>query len=191
MKNAEIEMNTTPRSLSGGDIIFEPMILKDFPHFHKETVFAKANKCLMDCLNAIEEKNINNVTSEEYGDGIIAYVSSRISDSEKITFDNIQIHKRCISGYRKTNQYNSVLIQIAYELKITSNKNDKLLQQMKAEIEYTYLFQNTENNNVISTVCPNCGGPIETANQSKCAYCGVGVIGVIEKTWVFSNIKDL
>ena len=54
LSQAEREANDTPRSVSGGDALYLPQILRDFPEFNRELAVSQIETCLRDVFSGIE-----------------------------------------------------------------------------------------------------------------------------------------
>ena len=78
LSQAEREANDTPRSVSGGDPLYLPQILRDFPEFNRELAVSQIETCLRDVFSGIETGQA--VKKPLYGPAVLSFVRDRIDD---------------------------------------------------------------------------------------------------------------
>ena len=62
MKQRELEMETTPKSVSSATNLYMPSIMRDFPEFHYDEMKSRAENVLTSYLQSISKQNGNKRT---------------------------------------------------------------------------------------------------------------------------------
>ncbi len=178
-KKADIQSQLEPKSVSGGDRIFLPLILKDYPDFDVEKAKATVATTIGDIFEDKDRKNIpSNILS----------VADNINNHYKGGVTKIKFHTTAISNYVKTSQSATVTFQTAFQFFY----KDRTYQE-RYETEYT-LFYNAElskdkEDNVVTMRCDYCGAPLADAKTEVCEYCGNSVDLMQNKLWVINNLN--
>jgi rRNA maturation endonuclease Nob1 len=188
LKYSQQEENNQPLSVGGGDPIYLPMILKDFPDFHPATMSEKVKRFMFEYYECLEKKDINILHSDSITNTVKETVRSQILDLEDkktVRYDNIKVHAVAISAYSKTIELATVRYQAALEY---VNEAKKKIQ-VKYSVDMTYTFKDTDSE-LFSLNCQNCGAPLDTAH-TKCMYCGTEIVRNIDKVWRISDFRKL
>ncbi len=170
VREAEVQYDTTPKSISGGDRIYLPKILRDYPDFDVEKAKAEVEKTISLIFHDIERLEGNALISAQK---LITHYSGNITA--------LKIHNTAISNYIKSKESATIKFQTAFEIK----ENDKLNQE-RYETEYALFFKS--NDEVVSFSCENCGAPLSSLNNKTCAYCGNSIAFMQERVWVVNSI---
>lgn len=168
IKQTEQRVQTTPKSISGGDSMFIDKIMGDFPEFNLENTKTVISEAIA-YIYSHNQKDIKKKYPELFLEDI--------NSSHKFG----KIHKIAISGYEKSYNDACIKFQVAYEVTVSG-----ALKQLRAEVEYS--FKANEN---ISLKCPHCGAPVSKMGIKKCEFCGHGIVYDIDNTWQITKIKNL
>ncbi len=185
-KQADLSSQLSPRSISGGDSIFLPLIEKDFPEFNLE--FAKSEI----------ENNIHNIF--ENVNGSRAKIPNRISAFALLVVEkyqnkelcNVKIHRTAISNYVESQGTATIVFQTAFEFQYDDKKQGVITYQEKFETQYTYYFtpEAIQSNVTGSSLrCNYCGAPVTNQGAKVCEYCNNGVEVILDKVWQITNVN--
>ncbi len=170
--DADKQYDTKPKSLSGGDSLYLPRILRDYPDFDLEKAKADIERSIALIFNDISQLEGNASVSAQK-------LASRYAGETS----SLRFHNTAISNYIKSSESATIKLQTAFELKI----NGKLKQE-RYETEYTLFFKNEANHEVLTFSCENCGAPLTSLNAKTCEYCGNGLSFMQERMWVINSI---
>lgn len=181
-----------PKSLSSMEKFIVPNLLGDFPDLNIQQIKSIAEGFIVDCLNAIEMKDISCV--KKYGDRAISFVNSRILDlgNNIIRYDSINIHKTVLNKYSKTDSIATLYLQTSFEYLYKKNSNVYKKVQDKIKTEFIYIIDESrvgDNVRAIGLNCPNCGAPITKLGVRKCEYCNSANLDIVRKTWNLNNFS--
>ena len=112
VEEARLEDQEVHKSLSSMDSIYLEQIKKDFPSLNINELKRESEKMILDCYNAIENKN-----SSKFKGKIKSFIDSVINDykDKEIRFDNIKIHNTVISRYKKENGIITLYLATSFE----------------------------------------------------------------------------
>lgn len=181
LKQNQNIIDNTPKSVSGGDSLFLPLIKKDFPEINIETLKSNIKTCIKDILTGIET-NDDNLIKNKYSKNVYSFYQDLKTEKNK-KFDNIKFHKCTISDYKKNESDATIIFQIAFEYYIN---NQKIIQE-KYEINYTYYYNNDTSGNTIR--CSYCGAPLKKLGSKYCEYCGSKINANSDFTWTITYLK--
>lgn len=181
IKEADLRIQHEPKSVSGGDSLFLPLITKDYPDIDINLLKSNIKSCIMDIFTCIE-KNDRDYIKNKYDENILTFYDNLTSEKNN-TYNEIKFHKCAISNYVKNQQHLTIIFQIAFQY-----YNNKQIVQKKYEINYTYHY-NDENDNVIR--CSHCGAPISKLGNKICQYCNSSINVNSGYVWIITDIKDL
>lgn len=187
----EIE-DEIPKSISSLESLTLPIINKDFPDLNINELKAMAESKIIDCLTAIENKKL--LKSELISDKVTNWINSKIEDykSENIKFENIKFHKTALNKYEKSKGIATIRFQTALEYYLIKNGNRKKVQD-RFQTEFIYVIDASKvdkKDRLLGMNCPNCGAPIKSLEVKNCYYCGTGVLDLVRKSWLLSNINQ-
>lgn len=192
------EANNTPRQLQNLTSTYTSIIKRDFPEFDAQEFLSRAENVLLLVLNSIESTTLS--PSKELSENLRRKVSAIIEDikskGERWFYDNIHIHKSCISKYSSNAGSKIIRVEISIEYAHGIEKDGKLISgsrtatQHKYAIEAVYIQDVTKlgDGSMKGHNCPNCGAPVKQVGDDKfCVYCGTGLKEVNVRIWTFDN----
>lgn len=187
VEQARIEDQEVPKSLSSMDSVYLDSIRKDFPDLNINELKREAEKIVLDCYNAIENKNTGNFKGK-----IKSFIEASIDDykDKDIKFDDIRIHNTVISKYKKEEGIVTLTFTIGFQYYLVIDGNSKKVQD-RCRCEYIYVYDVDKVDNdlkVLGLNCPNCGSPIKSLGQKKCAYCGTGVLDIVKRVFTCCDV---
>lgn len=180
LARAQEAADNTPRSLSGGDAIYLPAILRDFPEFNAALAKSRVQAVVTAFLEAVEQGDSSRLPPS-CGEAIIRLAESRIADVRRMgvpfVADELIFHNTTIARYLRSGHDRTILFQTAFACRDGSGR----LRQEKAELAMTYTLQSEDS--ALSLRCAHCGAPVADVGVKACAYCGSGVLPVQDKVW--------
>ncbi|MBO5138463.1 MAG: hypothetical protein J6B89_02355 [Bacilli bacterium] len=182
----------TPKSLSSMEKFILPNLMNDFPDLNIQQIKSMAESSIIECLNAIEKKDTASIKG--YGDKVISYVNSRISDlgSDIVCYDSIKIHKTVLNRYSKTDSIATLYLQTSFEYLYKKNNNSYRRVQDRVKTEFIYIIDESKIGDGVRAIglnCPNCGAPITSLGDKKCHYCNSANLDIVRKTWNLNNFS--
>ena len=193
-EKSEYDTRETPKSISSMDSVYLTHLKDDFPGINVNELKSMAENCILDVLNAVEIKNVKNLT--KYPGKIVSYAEKLIEDTKgkQVSYDNIKIHKTAITTYGHDKVTATVTFSTALEYicKKEGDKAGKKVQdRFKTEVVYVIDAEKYGKfRDSIGINCPNCGAPIMTLGEKKCAYCGTTIMIITKNAWIVNNIKQ-
>lgn len=187
IKEARLEDQELPKSLSSMDSIYLEQIKHDFPDLNINELKRKAEKVILDCYNSINNKDISMLNGK-----IKSFAQNMIDDysSRNIKLSSFKIHNTVVSSYKKDKGVATIYFGTSFEyFKNEDGKNIKV--QDRAKTEFIYVIDDSkieEDIKVLGLHCPNCGSPINSLNEEKCGYCGSTQIKLIGKVFSCNDI---
>lgn len=192
----------TPKSVSSMTRIMEPQIMRDFPEFSWKEFKQKAENLLTSSLLAISSNDSSLLVdaSEEIRKQVLNIIEDNRANSIGETYSDIKIHQTEIADYKKINGQCTITIQSAVEYMYHKMQDGTLIAgdrkrktQTKYNIELVYIQDPTliEKENVIGTICPQCGAPIKTLGAKFCEYCGTGIVPINIRVWSLHKFYEV
>lgn len=189
----------SPKSLSGMDSIYAPMIEEDFPNLNINQLKKRAENALTNVFDAIEEQNPEKL--EAVSELVYAKVNNIINDQKRLGqkeyFDSTKFHNTVLSQYQRNSGYLSIIFQTGVEFFHYIKQNDDIIngsktkkQQERFEVSFAYVQDlNKIDDQALKTGvyglnCPNCAAPITTLGQKYCTFCGTAVEDVNVNSWI-------
>ncbi len=187
IEQARLEDENTPKSISGIERIILRQIKKDFPDLNINQLKRDSEKVIVDCFNAIEDKNSTGLKGK-----LKSFVEDMIRDykDKDVHFNEISFHNTVVSDYKKEGGIVTLVFVSAFQYYLVVDGKDKKVQD-RAKVEYIYVFDESKVNtsqNVLGIHCPNCGSPITSLGEKKCSYCGSAVKELFGKVFVCNDI---
>ncbi len=179
LKNIELEANSVPISLGGGDSIYLPKITRDFQDYHRDIMETKVKDFMFQYLSGVNSIEMN--TSESVKRSLDNDYTTNLRG---VGYNNIVIHDAAIYGYEKGSELATVSYQVTAEYMKLNKK-----VQTKYSVSLVYMFKDTEFEGV-AVRCNYCNAPLEDENTT-CTYCGAQVVRNIEKVWKVNDYKKL
>ena len=199
MKVAEEEALERPRQLQNLTATYEGLIKRDFPEFDVREFLGTAETILLGYFNSIEngELNTSSTWSPNLKSAVKCFLEDVHSKGEKHYYDDILIHKSCISQYSSKAGSKTIKVEIACEYTYGICKGStwvihKQRNQYKYQLEAVYIQDVSQlgNGSMKGHYCPSCGAPItQVGSGKKCSYCGTGIQEINTRLWVFEGIK--
>ena len=187
IEQARLEDETTPKSLASMERIQLRQIKKDFPDLNINQMKRRSEKVILDCFNAIEDKNSSGMKGK-----LKSFVEDMIRDYKEteVHFNEISFHNTVISDYKKDEGIVTLTFSSSFQYYLVVDGNDKKVQD-RAKVEFIYVIDEekvSHSQNVLGIHCPNCGSPITTLGEKKCSYCGSAVLELFGKVFVCNDI---
>lgn len=201
-KDLEREEYSREKSVKGMTRLLEEEILRDFPDFNKDLIFSVCESNLIKILNALESKDISEITHDDNFTYLKAIVLSQIEDMKSNNtiekYDNIQFYRHAISAYSKKNGKATLKVSTTLSYYYTTNRKDKksfsdIKKQTRYTSEFVYVYDESKfNNNQVSfsVHCPNCGAPLRNLENKYCEYCSTYIEKINLKLWKMSSYKE-
>lgn len=187
IKEARLEDQDVPKSLSSMDSVYLERIKRDFPDININDLKRKAEEVLLNCLKAIENKDTSKLVGKikEYCDAII-----NDNKGHNVKYDKIKIHNTVVSKYTNDNGIVTIHFSSSYEYYLnTDGKSVKTQDRVKYEFIYVYDINKVEESKkVLGIRCPNCGSPITSLGNKSCSYCGSVVKEIIGRVFICNDI---
>ena len=185
IKEARLEDEDVPKSLSSMDTLYLSQIQNDFMDINIEELKRKAEEILLQSYLSFEKKDSGSLNGK-----IKKFVDQMIEDykNQDVHFKDIVIHKTVISNYKKEKGSASIFFSSSYQyVKVVNGVSKKI--QDRAKLQFLYIYDEKEVPATFSIHCPNCGSPIKNFGEKKCSYCGSIVKELYSKTFICSDIK--
>lgn len=187
IEQARLEDENTPKSISGMERIYLRQIKKDFPDLNINQLKRKSEKVILDCYNAIEDKNSTGLKGKLKG-----FVEDMIRDykGKDVHFNEITFHNTVVSDYRKENGICTIKFSSAFQYYLVVDGNSKKVQD-RVKTEFIYIIDENKvpaSKKVLGIHCPNCGSPIKNLGEKKCDYCGGAVRELFGKVFICNDI---
>ena len=91
------------KNITGMTDVYKPLIEKDFDDFNINELFNLNNKNLKSIFNALESKDISNITDDSSFDlirgNIYQEIQDMISSDTEVMYDDIRINRNTIKSY--------------------------------------------------------------------------------------------
>ena len=194
IRQTNLEAMSEPKSIMGMEKLDLPKLREDFKELNINELKRDAEQKIINCLNAIETKNADNLKEEV----LKVYVNSRLEDlkDKNVSYDSIKIHNTILNRYERNDAIATLKIHSAIEYIYTYGKKSPRKVQTRFEVEYIYVLdaEKLGYKTILGLNCPNCGGPIRSLSDDICTYCGSGIINsfkdIAKKAWILNNIKE-
>ena len=187
VREARLEDQEVPKSLSSMDSIYLEQVRRDFPDLNINELKKEVEKNILDCFNAIEKKSSVSLKGK-----MKSFVDDLINDygNKTVKFDNFRFHNTVLSNYSNTHGMVTLTFGSSFEYYLNVDGNSVKTQD-RARVEYIYVVDIDEvsaDKKVLGLNCPNCGASIKHLKTKTCAYCGTGVVDIVSRVFTFNNI---
>lgn len=187
IEQARLEDENTPKSLASMESVLLRQIKKDFPDLNINQLKRKTEKVILDCFNAIEDKDSSGLKGK-----IKSFVEDLIRDyqDEEVHFNEISFHNTVVSDYKTDGTVATLKFSSAFQYYLEQDGHSKKVQD-RVKVEFIYVIDENKlrkEQNVVGIHCPNCGSPITTLGEKKCSYCGSAVLEVFSKVFTCNDI---
>ncbi len=202
MQEQKKMLSEEPKSVSGMNTIYEPLIAKDFPEFNWREFQVKAENMLKSAFRAITEGDITllDTASEDLKQQIQHEINNNKMNGVKEIYKDVQIHKTVISYYEKKAGTCVITLQSAVGHIHYSEKNGQVVQgekNLKEQTKYAIQLMYVQDASLVNgdhslgLNCPNCGAPITNLGAKFCEYCGTGVTAINTQVWSINNFSEV
>lgn len=204
LKQRELDVASTPKSVSSATNLYLPKIVKDFPEFDYDEMKVRAENVLVSFLRSIDEDNPALLSEglNELKDKLSMRIEMLRQEGRREYFRSIAIHRTEIQLYRKVKGRCSIVFQSSIEYKHFIKKDGKVIkgredlkEQSKYNIEVSYIQDRDQVEDLEDAGkalnCPNCGAPLPGVGAKKCIYCDSPVVEFNIRTWNFSDVKEV
>lgn len=192
MRRAQLDEETTPKSVAGMEKLVLPTLIDDFPNLDINEMKKMAENSIIQVLRSIEKHQ--NLELKKTSEKVNNWLESKIDDvrNDSVSYDSLKIHRTVLNSYRKSQGICRVEFQTSLEYYYRKNSESSKRKQDRYRTEYIYIVDDEQasNNQSIALNCPNCGAPIKNLGQKHCNYCGTGVIDLVKKTWILNDIQQ-
>ncbi|MDR0325810.1 MAG: hypothetical protein LBI19_06940 [Oscillospiraceae bacterium] len=188
IRAADMNAQLTPKSVSGGDSIHLPRILKDYPQFNVDLAKSVVENCIRDIFNALHSGDMS-AFQEKYNDKVYAQCGMFLQRYGRITVTGLRVHRTAISDYTKHYGSSTIKFQTAFQYETAGGKDGKRINQERFETGYTFKVKDKEGGSSAALRCGHCGAPVARLGDKSCAYCGNEVILDLEQAWEITDIN--
>ncbi len=193
IENSKIEDENTHKSISSMESIYLDKIDKDFPDMNLNELKSKAEANIINVLDTIEAKNMDKLKNKN--EKVVEFTQNKIDDlkDEKVTIDDIKIHKTLLSKYEVSGAIATIEISSSLEYFYKKGKDVGHKVQTRFKTEFIYIIDVSKlHNNVkgLGLNCPNCGAPVKSLGHKHCDYCNTGIVEIVNRVWIINNIKE-
>lgn len=220
LNGIDLSYRSEPKSLSDLSTALIPAITRDFPELNIHELISSCEQLLIMTLTSIGDASEGSATdrwssvlsgtksatlpipvTNTYRDTIRRRIDDLKSTGKSERFSEMHIHRTGIRSYEKTAATCRITFQSAIEyfhiIKQNNNVisgNPDVLEQSRYSIQVIYIVDaskiSSEYANAIGVVCPNCGAPVRTLGDQKCAYCKVDLIPIDVRIWRADKIIE-
>lgn len=194
----------TPKSISSMTDTYLPLIQRDFPGFNWTEYRQKAANVLKSALLARSERSaarLSELANADLQKQTELAVSDDRSHGVTHVYRDITVHRTEIIGYEKNAgtcaiKLRSAVGHIAFVQAdggdVLNGRTD-LPVQTRYDTELVYI-QDAEKAALAGTAfgvnCPNCGAPVRSLGEKRCAYCGTAIDPVNTRVWSFGAVRE-
>ena len=181
IKKADLEVETTPKSLSSAEPLLMDRIRRDFPEYNPELIRQRVMK---DAKTFYESAQAGKCL---YTDGISDQLKERLTSSLPPDVDrDIKVHKVALSAYDDASADRVLTFQAAVSFKDSSN----VTRQRRLILKYLAAWSTDTVTGVKKANCPNCGAPVPTVGAKVCRYCGTALKVWAGTQWLLTDVKE-
>ena len=189
IKQARIEDEELPKSLSSMDSIYLEQIQKDFPDININELKRMSEKVILDTFLAVENKDASDIANSKIKSVVLNMISS--NGNKKIKYSDFKFHNTVVSKYSNQKGIATIYFSSSFEYIIKENGEEIRKVQDRARVEFIYIVDASVvpiNMKVFGINCPNCGSPITMLGDKKCSYCGSEIIDIVKKVWTCNDM---
>ncbi len=187
-----MEIQQTPKSISGMESLERPKIETDFPSMSIDELKSKDIDEIYAYYHALETGDLSRYKdNEQFNDRMKKAVVEAKTDSYSLT--DIIIHRQSISRYTRTPENATINIQTSFEGNKKNRQNPQGIKtQLRVETQWVFILEqgNFGQNLTAALNCPNCGAPIANVRDDYCEHCGSNVRIDYSRSWQFSSITE-
>lgn len=181
LKKADLEAETTPKSLSSAEPLLLDRIRRDFPEYNPELIRQRVTK---DARTFYESAQAGRCL---YGDGVSDQLKGRLASSLPPDVDrDIRVHKVALSAYDDSSQDRVLTFQAAAAFKDPGG----VTRQRRLILKYLAAWSTDTVTGVKRANCPNCGAPVPAVGSKVCQYCGTALKVWAGTQWLLTDIRE-
>ena len=188
IKAADMNAQLTPKSVSGGDSLYLPRILKDYPQFNADLAKSVVENCIRDIFNSLHAGDMS-AFKGKYNEKVYAQCEMFLRKYGHIAVTGLKIHRTAIAGYTKLYGSSTIKFQTAFQYDTDGGKDGRRINQEKFETEYTFKVTEKDGAGGAALRCGHCGAPVARLGDKSCNYCGNEVILDLEQAWEITDIN--
>ena len=181
LKKADLEAETTPKSLSSAEPLLMDRIKRDFPEYNPELIRQRVMK---DAKTFYESARAGRCL---YADGISDQLCERLpSFLPPDVSGDIRVHKVALSAYDDSSQDRVLTFQAATAFRDSAGT----LRQRRLVLKYLAAWSTDTVTGVKRANCPNCGAPVPVVGAKVCQYCGTALKVWAGTQWLLTDIRE-
>lgn len=181
LKKADLEAETTPKSLSSAEPLLLDRIKRDFPEYNPELIRQRVTK---DARTFYESAQAGRCL---YTDGVSDQLKERLASSLPPDVDrDIRVHKVALSAYDDSSQDRVLTFQAAAAFKDPAG----VTRQRRLILKYLAAWSTDTVTGVKRANCPNCGAPVPAVGSKICQYCGTALKVWAGTSWLLTDVKE-
>ena len=181
IKKADLEAETTPKSLSSAEPLLLDRIRRDFPEYNPELV---RQRVMRDTKTFYESARAGRCL---YADGISDQLKERLpSFLPPDVAGSVQVHKAALSAYDDRSEDRVLTYQAAASFKDPAG----VTRQRRLILTYLAAWSTDTVTGVKRANCPNCGAPVPVVGSKVCQYCGTALKVWAGTSWLLTDIKE-
>ena len=181
IKKADLEVETTPKSLSSAEPLLMDRIKRDFPEYNPELIRQRVMK---DAKTFYESAQAGKCL---YADGISDQLRERLpSYLPPDVAGSIQVYKVALAAYDDASEDRVLTFQAAASFKDGAGT----VRQRRLILKYLAAWSTDTVTGVKRTNCPNCGAPIPAVGSKVCKYCGTALKVWAGTQWLLTDVKE-
>ena len=201
VKRHQEEAADTPKSVAGMTKIHMPQIMADFPEFSLPEFIHKSENQLKGALTAIDAGSLASFAdaSDDLKEQIRVRIAGNRQSGIRERFGQIRIHQTEVGDYQKLSGSCVIILQSAVEYIYARERNGKSSEAPKRiQTKYNLYLMYVQDEKLMgtrasgkSTICPQCGAPVNRLGNKKCEYCGSYVEPINIRSWALTKIKEV
>ena len=195
-------LSEQPKSVSGMNTIYEPMIARDFPEFNWREFQTKAENMLKSAFQSITEKDISilSCASDDLKRQIQYEIDNNKASGVNEVYRDIEIHQTVISNYEKKSGTCVITLQSAVGHIHYKECNGRVVygeKDMKEQTKYAIQLMYVQDASLVNgdhalgLNCPNCGAPVTNLGAKFCEYCGTGITAINMQVWSINSFTEI
>ena len=181
IKKADLEAETTPKSLSSAEPLLMDRIRRDFPEYNPELIRQRVTE---DAKTFYESAQTGKCL---YTDGVSDQLRERLSSYlPPDVAQDIRIHKVALAAYDDASQDRVLTFQAAASYKDPAG----VTRQRRLVLKYLAAWSTDTESGVKKANCPNCGAPIPAVGAKVCQYCGTALKVWAGTLWLLTDLRE-
>ena len=181
IKKADLEAETTPKSLSSAEPLLLDRIKRDFPEYNPELI---RQRVMGDTRTFYESARAGRCL---YTDGISDQLKERlVSFLPPDVAGGIQVHKAVLSAYDDHSQDRVLTFQAAAAFQDGAG----VTRQRRLILTYLAAWSTDTMTGVKRSNCPNCGAPVPVVGAKVCQYCGTALKVWAGTSWLLTDLRE-